>query len=144
MESDGCFSDRKKCDDSALARHAQAGFTLVELLAALVVAIPMLILMFKVVPGMMKSSHYAHSRTQGTFLASQQLETILNQIRSTHPSYGFNHNYAQATQAFGAPFGDYKSQISDTTVGSLKTLNVTVWQATLVDAPIALNTVIVQ
>lgn len=122
----------------------QSGFTLVELLAAMAIALPMLILIVTIIPRMLKASAQVEATTQGTFLAAQKMDAILALIRSKSAGYGFAHDYTQAAQSLPAPFSAYSVQVVDTSIGVLKTVSVLVSSTQVPGYSVRLDTRVAQ
>ena len=103
------------------------GFTLIEVLLASAIAVPMLILIMQIVPTMLKTGKQIERSTQNTFLAISKLEEIKKQIASTDSEYGYDHDYNQTATPFAAPNQSYKFIIEDDLGAQQKVLRASVW-----------------
>jgi type II secretory pathway pseudopilin PulG len=117
------------------------GYTLTEILAATVIALPLLVVIMQIVPGMLKARAQSEVTTLTATLAVQKMEEVRRLIASTNPSYGYSHNYNQTATAFSSPFQNYSYSVTDSLGTWQKALRVTVWKnpsyTTSVDALVA-------
>lgn len=104
------------------------GFTLVEMVASIGVAIPMLILIMKLVPQMAYSTQVTTQLMIASHLSASHLDEIYRTIRSG-PS-GFSTDYTSVAAACDSPFSDYVKTVSDSADPSVKTISVHVWKDT--------------
>ena len=103
--------------------HSSSGFTLIEVVAATAICIPMLILIMKIVPTLSASAKKAIGISVASQLGNLQMESIRRQIRNN----GFSNSYAESATAFSAPYAIYKRVVTDSVSSGIKTIQVTVW-----------------
>ena len=120
MADHGYICDRKGGD-------GRGGFTLIEVMAAAVIALPLLIVLMQIVPGMLKVGTRVEVMTKAAFLAEKKMEEIRGLINSADASYGFSRDYSQAAASFPSPDLLYKFVITDGGGSKIKDLSVTVW-----------------
>lgn len=100
------------------------GFTLLEVMTATAIAIPLLIIMMQMVPGMMKSGTGSEANTISTFLAESKVNDIRRRIRNNL----YATNYTSTAAAFASPYQLYKSSVTDDLGSSQKQIAVVVWK----------------
>lgn len=104
-----------------------AGFTVIELLAATLIALPMLLLVVKIVPVASEAFVQSEGITQTSFLAHQKAESLRAQLLKPSGS-GFATSYTQAATLFPSPYNLCCFTVVDSGGASFKTLTVTVWE----------------
>jgi type II secretory pathway pseudopilin PulG len=111
-----------------MKRNKEKGFTIIEVVFATFIAMPMLIIIMRIVPGMLKSIAQSEDLTKITLLAESKIENIRMYAKSNNPLLGFNTDYTEEPTAFSEPFQKYKSQITDTQSENKKLISVSVWK----------------
>lgn len=103
------------------------GFTLIEFLAATLIALPMLLLVIKSVPVASAAYIQAQGLTLTSFLAHQKMEGIKAQLLKPNGT-GFSTSYTQGITAWASPYAACKVTVTDSGGASFKTIVVTVWE----------------
>ena len=107
------------------------GFTLMEVLVAALIILPMAVLIVQLVPRMMTLNTQSRSVIRATLLCDYQKNSIWTACRSSSVGLGFSHDYTLGGTTAVAPFSDLMVQVTDDTQGALKTITVTAWKESM-------------
>lgn len=99
-----------------------AGFTFLEVLAALVILSAALIPILTWVPVSIQSKLQAERKTTSIFLCQSKLEEVRYKVIKN-----FVNNYNAASLSFNSPYQNYKYTVSDNLDSNLKTISVKSW-----------------
>ena len=103
------------------------GFTLIEVVVSMAIMLPMLILIFNLVPSITRLHHRAHGMTISSQLGAQLMEDIVRQCRRS--IVDFNQDFSESTTAFETPFTQFKRIVTDNSnTSEIKTIRISVWK----------------
>ncbi|MEK9657367.1 MAG: prepilin-type N-terminal cleavage/methylation domain-containing protein [bacterium] len=102
------------------------GFTLIEVVVSMAIMLPMLILIFNLVPGITRLHHRAHGMTISSQLGCQLMEDIVRQSRRT--IVDFNQDFSEFATPFETPFTQFKRIVTDSKTSDIKTIRISVWK----------------
>ena len=100
----------------------KAGFTLIELIATLVILSIALLPLLRWLPLSIQTHLKAERKTKAIFLAQGQLEELRTAVINN-----FDQDYNSNPAAFNSPYQNFRYSITDNLDGSLKTVSVKTW-----------------
>ena len=98
------------------------GFTLIEVLASIVLIAVALIPIMMIVPQMIENSLNNEQLTKVIFLGESKIEEVKRDAINN-----FAASRDEAVTAFASPYGDYKYTVSDDEGAGIKVIQVRVW-----------------
>jgi prepilin-type N-terminal cleavage/methylation domain-containing protein len=114
----------------------QKGFTIFEVLAALVILALALTPVAEWIPASLGTRLRSQHKTTGIFLAENKLEELRYQIFNDFDT----SRGTVSPQAFAAPFNEFNYTVADNPGASLKTITVEVWHTEYPEDETILNT----
>ncbi len=100
----------------------EVGFTLLEVLAAIVILSVVLIPLTEMLPRTLILDSQLERETRAAFLAQQKLEGV-----KCRAMYNFNPDYDESATAFPFPDSTFKYTVSDDQGSEIREISVTVW-----------------
>ncbi len=98
-----------------LLRRRDAGFTIIEILVALTLLAAVILLVTRALLTVLSVTSQGGRVTVATALAAKQLEAIRTRVEAQPDRSGWRNEFctiaAQATAAFGAPYGAYSYRV---------------------------------
>ncbi len=128
--------DQKKqiiADRKSIYINCVKGFTLIEVLASIVIFAVLIAIIMNVVAGSLMVSRNTEITTRSVVLCVGKMDEVRARIfgRSTNPDYlyGWDRNYSEAAAAFPSPHPDYKYTVADPDYPAalIRDIAVTVW-----------------
>ena len=100
----------------------ERGFTLLEILAAIVILSIALIPMMEMLPAALVLDSQLEQKTRVTFLAQRKLEEV-----KCKAIYDFSPDYSESATAFPSPDVSFKYVLTDDQGTEIKEISVVVW-----------------
>ena len=97
-------------------------FTLIEVLAAIVLTIMALVPIMVIVPQMIENSLKSEKLTKVIFLGEEKIEEVKRNVINS-----FNTDRDEPATVFASPYEDYKYIITDDEAADIKVIQVQVW-----------------
>ncbi len=103
------------------------GFTLIEILAAVMIIAIGLAPVVKTLPEGLKSLRLVERNTKAVFLAQDKIDEVRSRILGDNTSYGFNKSGGYTETGNFSYDADYCYAVTDDMGSSIKEISVTVW-----------------